>query len=372
MNISNFKSADSELERQEQAAVVPRQLIEQLSEDAGEIGLTLTREHVMTLDAYCAHIKAIPLERSQLVEWLGYSVHCEFELSIFAMHQMFDNLHLHADTWTLLKQRSTALASQLRACASAIDEAGERVLAECEKSKALGNRREAWQAVQFEAPVLLSLDDRVIVTGLVSWLGVMRVESDRFYQCVSGIREGVEEFRDLARFRYRPQLGRKVDAIKRTLDSAPIQQMRASLERIEARIQALNREESRLRGQPASVVAALKPQLDRIRAERNELLEERRYVTEGLNARGAAQGRLEALASRLDQSIARTEEATTSASHLQTAWQLIGVYLESCIERLGTMENSQQLGIFVIHFKNFLAQWAYIEQCAIAVEKRLP
>lgn len=371
MTISNLMIAGSEQERQVQAAVLPRQLIQHLSEGAGETGLTLTREHVVTLDAYCAHVKAIPLERSQLIQWLGYSVHSEVELAVFVMQQMFDHMHAHADFWPLLKQRCGALNSKLRTCAKAIDEAGERVLAECERSKALGNRRESWQAVQFAAPVLLSFEDKVIVTGLASWLGVMQAESDKFYQCVSRVREGVEAFRDAARFRYRPQLGLKVDAIKRTLNSPPMQQMRASIERIDARIRALNLEEARLMALPPILGVAYSAQRERIRAERNQLLEDRRYVSEELNARGGAEGRLEALASRLDQLIARTEEVTTSASHLQTAWQLIGAYLEASIERLGTMENSQQLGLFVIHFKNFLAQWAFIEQCAIALEKRV-
>ena len=38
---------------------------------------------------------------------------------------------------------------------------------ECEKTKALGGRRDTWESVQFAAPVALSFGDREIVSSLV-------------------------------------------------------------------------------------------------------------------------------------------------------------------------------------------------------------
>lgn len=373
MTIAPLMIARCEHQREEQAARLPRQLLQHLSEEDGEAGLTLTREHMATLNAYCAHVKTIPLDTPQLIQWLGYSVHSEVELAVVLMQQMFDNLHLHADTWVPLQRCCSALPGELRSCARAMQDAGEQALAACEATKALGGRGASWQFVQFAPPVSLSLEDKARVTDLSGWLGVMRVECERFYRRVSVVREGVEQFRDEARFRYQPQLGRKVDAIKRTQNSPPIVQMRASLQRIDARIQALDLDYAqRLTAGPALLGVIYGIQLRTLRKERNQLLESRRYLSEELQSRGATEGRLEALASRLEQLIAQTRDVTTSASHLQTAWQLIGVYLDTCIERVGMMQNSQQLARFVIHFKNFLEQWAFIEQCAVALQKRLP
>lgn len=365
--------ARSEREREALAAVLPRLVLEHLSEDDSDSGLTLTREHLTTLNAYYAHIKAIPLDTPQFVQWLGYSVHSEVELAVFVMHQMFDNMHVHADAWPGLQQRCTALPGELRSCAKAIEEVGGQVLAACEKTKALGSRRDSWQAVQFEAPIVLSPDDKAVVAGLQGWLGVMGLECGRFYQRVTAVREGVEAFRDEARYRYKPQLGRKLDAIKRTQNSPAILQMRASLQRIDARAHALELDwQKRLEAGPTMLGVIHGIQLRQMRAERSQLLQSRLYLSEELETRGATEGRLEALATRLDLLITQTQDVTSSASHLQTAWQLIGVYLDTCIERVRMMENSQQLGLFIIHFKNFLSQWAFIEQCALALEKRLP
>lgn len=370
MTLAPLKIVRSEHEWEVQAAVLPRQVVAQLIED--DSGLTLTHEHMVILNAYCAHIKAIPLDTPLFVQWLGYSVHSEAELAVSLMHQMFDNMHLHADEWAALQQRCIALAGQLHHCANVIDEAGEQVLAVCATTKALGDRSAAWHDVQFAVPLSLSFEDKTVVLGLTGWLEVMRRECDSFYWRVSAVREDVEQFRDDARFRYRPQLGRKIDAIRRTQNSPPILQMRASLARLDARLQALELDyQQRLEAGPMMLGVIHNIQLRKIRAERNDLLQSRLYLSDELQARGATEGRLEALATHLDQLIAQTQDVTTTASHLQTAWQLVGVYLDSCIERVGKMENSQQLGLFIIHFKNFLAQWAFIEQCALALENRL-
>lgn len=374
MNLSTLKIPDTERECEEQVALLPRQLIECMSEGEGELGLTLTREHMATLNEYCAQVKAIPLEREALVQWLGYSVHSDVELAVFLMHQMFDFMHSHADYWSVLQVRCTSLPSELRTCARAIDDAGEQALTACERTKALGGRREAWQNVQFEAPVVLSLEDQAIVDDLAGWLEVVRAAANQFHDSVALLREGIEDFRDDARFRFRPMLGRKVEAIRRTQNSPAMLQMRASLAQLDARLRAHDQEYQRiLMAVAANRMLSLLygATLRKMRKARDELVETRARLSAELTSRGGTEGRLEALATRLEQLITRMQDVTTSASHLQTVWQLIGVYIETSIEHLRTMENSQQLGIFVIHFKNFLAQWAFIEQCAITLEKRL-
>ena len=111
--------------------------------------------------------------------------------------------------------------------------------------------------------------------------------------------------------------------------------------------------------------------LHRVRADADELRQLRINLSADLTLLCRREGRLQGLSTRLDQLITRMQDVTTSASYLQTAWQLIDVYIESSIERLQKMQNSQQLGRFIIHFESFLAQWAFIEQCAMALEKRL-
>ena len=374
MTIETLKIAPSEQGREAQVAALPRQLMQYLTEGDDGPGLTLTREHIATLDEYSAQINAIPSERQLLIAWLGYSAHADVELAVDAMHRLFGTLRGHATDWPALRARCLLLPGELGVCARAIEHSGEQALLACEKTKALGGRREAWQAVQFDAPVVLSIADKVIVADLIGLLGVIQAEAGRFHGRVTQLCEAIEAFRDKARFDYRPLLMRKINAIERIQDHPQILLLRLVIKRLDVQIENLEKMHAKsVREQAGTDLFALV--FREVQRTIREAADKDRRTRISLSADLANlcrnEGRLQGLATRLDQLITRMQDVTTSASHLQTAWQLIGVYIETSIERLHTMQNSQQLGIFVIHFKNFLSQWTFIEQCAIALEKRL-
>ncbi|MBV6286255.1 hypothetical protein [Pseudomonas aegrilactucae] len=294
-----------------QIAVIPRQIVQSLEEDQERVGLTLTRAHVAVLDDYVAYVVTIPTQRQAFVQWLGYSQHSDPELAIYPMQVLFHRINLHADAWARAKQKSHQLPVALAGCARSISLTGERALLACERIKVLGGRREAWQGVQFEVPVPLNAQDRAIVMDMVSLLSNIKVSVNVFHFQVSEVRKEMDDFRDVARFELRASLLSKIEAINRTSGTTATMQM--------------------LRGRD----------------------------------------NLGILAQRMRALIMRLEDVTTSASHLQTAWQFIETYLEASIARLGTLQDSRQLGVFVIHFKSFLAQWDFIEACALSLRSRL-
>lgn len=376
MTVAHPLHALSQSAIDEQVCVIPRDLIQELEASDGAQGcLTLTREHIATLQQYCTQVSAIPSQRQPLIDWLGYSVHADVELAIIVMQQMVENMHLHAQAWHALYARCRALPGALAECARLIDRSGEQALMACEKTKALGSRRDAWQSVQFDAPIALSAGDQAIVSDLTGWLQVMRQEVGGFHAQVSGVREEVEAFRDAARFRLRPQLARKIDALRRTDNSPAMLQMRATLASLDSRIDVLGKEYQRCivaaLGNPGMASVVYRSKAEQVRQERNALQLSRTQTSAELARRGGAEGRLETLAGSLGQLITRLEEVTTSSSYLQTAWQLIDTYIQASIAKIGTLQDSQQLGKFIIHFKNFLAQWAFIEQRALAMAQRL-
>lgn len=284
-----------------QIALIPLQLVQDLEEE-GRIDLTFTREHVAVLDAYMDHVMAIPTRREAFLQWLGYYRHPDPELDFYPMQVLFHRINLHADSWGRLKQKSIQLPIALINCASSISLSGERALLACERTKALGGRREAWQGVQFEVPVQLDAPDRTLVLEMARWVANLKNSAGVFQFQVGEVRKETDRFRDDARFELRPALGRKI---------------------------------------------------------------------ERLVASGTKEGNLGVLAQRMRNLVVRLEDVTTAASHLQTAWQFIETYLDASIGKLHSMQDSQQLARFVIHFKNFLAQWSFIEECARRLQKRL-
>jgi len=372
--------ADGELERE--AALLPRNLIEGMNQRDGENegGLTLTREHIVTLNQYVRYVTGLPTTTASLTPWLGYVDVNEPALTVSAMQATFTQLHQHARQWGVLSDQCKKLSAELGVCARSINTTGEGVMAECERTKALGGRREAWELVQFQAPLALSAGDKQIVASLVDYMEVLKDEVDHFHARGSRVREDTEAFRDKARYELLAEVYIKTDAIQRHQASGATDALRQELATLDQDIDALNKQydeyvKAALSGLAAGPLGAVitgsiyGTKAEKIRKERNRVQRQRKAASERLTAAVNLEGRLQALTTHMDELTSRLQEVVTASSHLQTAWQTIGTYIEASIEKLEKMHDSRQLGIFIIHFKNFLSQWAFIESCSITMSR---
>lgn len=372
--------AEGELERE--AALLPLNLIQGMNQRDGknEGGLTLSREHIVTLNQYVRYVVGLPTEPRALVAWLGYAHIDEPVLAVGAMQSTFLNLHQHARQWGVLSDVCKKLSSELGARSRSINTTGEGVLRECERTKALGKDHKAWERVQFETPVVLGSEDREIVSDLVSYMEVIKDEADSFYARVTLVRQQTEAFRDKARFDLLGEVNLKTDAILRRQASGEIEELRRELQALDKDIEGLNKQydeyvKAAISGLAAGPLGAVITgsiygvKAEKIRKERNRVQKVRKAVSARLTSAVNLEGRLQVLNTNMDELTSRLEEVVTASSHLQTAWQTIGTYLEVSIEKLESMNNSKQLGIFIINFKSFLAQWSVIEACSISMTR---
>lgn len=372
--------AEGELERE--AALLPRNVIEGMNQRDGENegGLTLSREHIVTLNQYVRYVTGLPTETASLVPWLGYAQISEPVLSVNAMRATFVNLNSHAREWSALSDECKKLSAELGARARTINTTGEGVLQECERTKALGKQREKWQLVEFQTPVALDAADKAIVSGLVSYMEVIKDDVDVFHGRVTAVRQQTEAFRDRARFDLLSEVNIKTDAITRHQNNGAADALRQELAALDKDIENLNKQYdeyvklavSGLAAGPLGAVitgSIYGAKAEKIRKERNKVQKERKALSAQLTAAVNLEGRLQLLRTNMDELTSRLEEVVTASSHLQTAWQTIGTYIEVSIEKLERMNDSRQLGIFIIHFKNFLSQWSVIESCSIRMTR---
>lgn len=379
-SLSNQTYAEGELERD--AALLPRNLIEGMNQRDGENegGLTLSREHIVTLNQYVRYVTGLPTEVSSLGPWLGYTTISEPVLSVASMRSTFLNLHSHAREWGALSDECKKLSSELGARARTINTTGEGVMQECERTKALGKQREKWQLVEFETPVALSAGDKSIVSDLVFYLEVIKDDVSEFYDRVTAVRKQTEAFRDKARFDLLTEVNIKTDAITRHQSSGFVTELREELGRLDKDIEGLSKQYDEYVKMAVSGLAAgplgavvtgsiYGSKAEKIRKERNKVQKERKEVSARLTAAVNLEGRLQLLGTNMGELTSRLEEVVTAASHLQTAWQTIGTYIEVSIEKLEKMNDSRQLGIFIIHFRNFLSQWSVIETYSIRMTR---
>ncbi|QGW76264.1 hypothetical protein GPJ81_06090 [Pseudomonas alkylphenolica] len=295
---------------QKEAELLPGNLIQAMAERDGpeEGGLTLTREHIVTLNQYANHVFSLPVAQDALIRWLSYSTIAEPALMPNSMGDMHKQLQQHGRSWTTLADNSRKLGFELAASANGINTTGDEVLVLLEKSSALGKRREAWDTLRFDKPISLGTDDKRRVLDLVDCMEVLREDVDLFARRVSAVREEIEQFRDHAREKLLPLVATKTEAIKRQKASGAVQYLREDLADLSERLQKM------------------------------EVL---------------------------------LREVVTASSHFHSAWQSLTVFIDASAERLRQITTGQQLARFAIYFGRFLGQWSTIEQIALEMNRKL-
>lgn len=362
---------------QKEAELLPGSLIKALAERDGpeEGGLTLTHEHIVTLNQYANYTFQLPIAKDVVIRWLGYSTIAEPDLMPDSMVDMHKQLHKHGRSWSVLADNSKKLGFELAASANGINTSGEDILVILENSRALGTHRDAWETIKFDKPLSLGAEDRRSVLDLVDYMEVLRDDVDLFARRVNAVREETEQFRDVAREQLIPLVATKTQAIKRQQASGAVEQLREDLAELDKEIARLEAEYDRyvkaaLSGLAAGLLGAAitggiyGSKAEKVRKERNKLQNQRRSISQKLKELVRLEGVIEELGTQMGQLDTRLRDVVTASSHLQSAWQLIGVYIDTSIEHLQRIESNQQLFKFAIFFKRFIGQWKDIEKFA--------
>ncbi|MCY1414141.1 hypothetical protein D9M71_295840 [compost metagenome] len=362
---------------QKEAERLPGNLIQAMAERDGpeEGGLTLTREHIVTLNQYANHVFSLPVAQDALIRWLGYSTIAEPALMPNSMGDMHKQLQQHGRSWTTLADNSRKLGFELAASANGINTTGDEVLVLLEKSSALGKRREAWDTLRFDKPISLDADDKRRVLDLVDCMEVLREDVDLFARRVSAVRQETEQFRDEARETLLPLVATKTEAIKRQKASGAVQHLREDLAELDKEINRLEAEydqyiKSALSGLAAGGLGVIitgsiyGSKAEKVRKERNKRQKQRGEVSQKLKVAMRLEGLVEELGTQMRQMSSRLRDVVEASSHLQSAWQLIGVYIDASIEHLNRIESNQELFKFAMFFKRFIGQWKDIERFA--------
>ncbi|MCE1116488.1 MULTISPECIES: alpha-xenorhabdolysin family binary toxin subunit A [Pseudomonas] len=366
---------------QQDAAIVPGKLVKAMAErdGEGEGGLTLSREHIITINRYVNFVFALPATTDNLQRWLGYTDINEPELKPAAWGKLFADLRTHARGWAPLSDNSKRLASQLASTANAIGSAGEAII-ELTGEILKVNRESQWQDVALRAPLALGTSDRNAVSTLVEYMQFLNEDVRAYAVQVTAVQQETESFRDTARFKLIPAVKTKGQAVERKQNDGEVERLRGLMAELDAEIEALSKEYDQylklaLGGLAAGPIGAIitggiyGSKAEKVRKERKKRQAERHSFSEQLTQRVNLEGRMETLATFVNELDTRLQDVVTSASHLQTAWGIVGAYIDTSISRLDRINDTQRLAIFGLHFKQFFKQWAAIEKTSLQLTR---
>ncbi|RWU22389.1 hypothetical protein DM813_14530 [Pseudomonas alkylphenolica] len=362
---------------QKEAELLPGNLIQAMAERDGpeEGGLTLTREHIVTLNQYANHVFSLPTANDAVVRWLGYTTIAEPALMPARMGEMHKQLQKHGRSWTTLADNSKKLGFELAASANGINTTGDEVLVILERTDALGKRRDAWDSLRFDTPVSLDSDDKRRVLDLVDYMEVLREDVNLFARRVTAVGEEAKQFRDEAVVKLIPLVEEKSVAIKRQKTSGVVEQLRKELVELDKEITRLGAEydqyvKAALSGLAAGPLGAVitgsiyGSKAEKVRKERNKRQALRGEVSRKLKSAIRLEGLVEELGTHMGQMRTRLDDVQTASKHLHSAWQLIATYIDESIAQLERIESNQALYRFAMFFKRFIGQWKGIEDSA--------
>ncbi|MNJ40223.1 hypothetical protein D3C77_351130 [compost metagenome] len=213
--------------------------------------------------------------------------------------------------------KNVQLTTVLAGIASKINSTGSTILEVCAQTKALGKRREAWDALQGGELVQLSATDRQIVSTLPKHVDSLKEALTEYSRHVGFVRVEVQRFRDEARVQLIPAAMRKVKGIEKYIKPTTKDFSLATMALVKL------------------------------------------------------QQRICDLSERLQKMEALLREVVTASSHFHSAWQSLTAYIDASAEQLQKITTGQQLARFAIYFARFLGLWSAIEQSALEMNRKL-
>lgn len=363
---------------QAEASTLPIALVEAMATQDGPQagGLTLTREHIITINEYVNFVLSLPQTRDNLVRWLGYTKIDEPELTPESWETLFVRLRKHARDWIPLSDSSKKLSSELASTANSINASGQVIVDECRRVRALGNNVQNWQQVALSTPIPLTREDRAVVSLIAEYMDVLRDCVKAYAERVEQVKAKTTAWRDVIKLELIPAVAGKGEAIGRKGQDGELERLRKELSYLDDEIAGLKKEyDQYIKGVMGSAAAGplgllvggaiYGSKAEKVRKRRKEAEDKRRLIAKQLQARERLEGALATLGQFVDDLDFRLASVLTAAAHLQTAWETVDTYVGASMKRLDSAYDSKKLALFIIHFAQFLGQWSKIEGTAL-------
>ncbi|AVD84572.1 hypothetical protein C4Q28_21585 [Pseudomonas sp. SWI6] len=360
-------------EQQMKAIVLPGELIQAMDnrDGQGSAGLILTAESRSTIRNYSERMRVLPSTLAQTIAWLGYDRITEPELAPERMLGLFKHLALHARTWSILDTQCLAVTTALAEHARQVEALGAQVLDLAARTRAMGIDRASWATLLSAPEMDLGPRDLQLLRSMADQLMWLHGQIDDFDQQVDGVRLGLENFRDQARFTLRPAVFEKCRAAKRFSLAPDAEDLEWELSRLDGEILDVRHDyrsfskQSTLGwlGGPFGAIISNSiygAKARKARAQLHELELRHRQLSQRLAEIQRVSGRVNELNACMGELEIDLWDVVLASGHLHTTWQTIEAYLESSVVRLGRMNTRQELVVFILHFRQFLAQWSGI------------
>lgn len=343
-------------------------------------GLTLTREHIITLKKYYEFAMGLPITQADTARWLNYDAIDKPELMPASMAELFADVRQHALGWSPLSDECKSLAHILGSTAREIDTTCTLVLKYAEDFRKRYSSKADWHDVVIAQPISLGREDKVLLDDISQILEELGKVAREYQNKVQEVVKSTGKFRDTLEQQLLPKIGFKVVAVGQYKNNDKTAEVKARIAELDTDITGLQTEYANLVASSVSGLSAgvigvaitagiFAPKAEEARKRRNAAQEERRGLGQRLMELKRIDGAVEQLAMNIDAIKCRLQDVDMAASHLNTAWGSIEVYIAESIKQIDKIQNNKQLLKLIVHLTDFSSQWKAVEEKSVQLTK---
>lgn len=363
------------MDAQQKAERVPQQYFEAITGSASSLdpALIFTRDNLLTIKRYASAVRRLPQDREQLQRAVNFEL---LGIDPEEIHRFYEDLRRHVQGWNVLEQETKTLGTQLDNFATNFTSDGQALLAAIRASDAMRNTgllRELDEQVleQVQARRLEPEEHAQVVQSITEYLALIAEDIDLAITRITAVKARANRFaRDVVDI-LRPKAEGLLSGLKGKADMEKLDEMNLRLLHLDQLITEKTEAYKSLVGYtlaglwfgPVGVAITggiYGTQAESVRAEKNQLIEQRGQLAEALLELAPEIGKFQITMTRLRDLESRLVDVETAAKNLEDVWNMLNVYADESQRELERIDTDVSLARFAIRFERVIRPWHQI------------
>ncbi len=336
-----------------------------------EPSLVFTKANILSIRRYVEHVNALPRDQSTLDRMTDFAL---LKYDPEKLFKLFLRLRDNVNEWEYLEGETKTLGTQIERFARNTVVNGEKLISQIEGLPVFESRQSTLKDIAEERyqPVKLVEKEREdIVETIDIYLGLLSKDIDNTLRRIDAVRDRAHVFARTISKELRPDVAMSIREMNEAKGPGRVSALHKRANEIDREISNKKEAYHNAVGNAFSGLLILGVgviftggyygvEAERIRAEKNELIEERNQLFIKADALEPALQKFELLVGGMINIEYDLKEVEEAAKNLRDVWSDIKVFAEGAKEELAEIDSDTQLAAFILRFGNVIRPWGDI------------
>jgi len=360
---------------QEEIPSVTLRLLTGEQEDAKRDAGIFTKEDLINIKLYVKKAISLPVKQQEVEVYIGYTHSGIPGLEPVDITELFVEIHANGASWTSLEDQVLLQSMNLDTSAKQIVLTGEEIISIIDEMPIM-ERLLALGDISDEqlGQITYTDDDGKVSEALGEILESMKIDIAVQQKKTEEVATSVTDFKDEL-IRLEGRVYNKKDLMDKNNLSVTIQELEYEIKEKKDRIKQLEKDYDKyvglsFTGAPGGFIGLaitggiFGDKAEKVRKEKNELIEEVRKMEKDVTGKKNLQTLIEDLSADFANMQQSMLDAETAMRHLSFMWNSMLQQIEESQRQFKKINDAQQLTSFVLDFKKVIAPWNDVGESA--------